>query len=165
VTVEDAELTGWIRWDADEEFSWEILDGEDDRLTFDIELGQVAVIERTVGATVQVSVGARGPDVRGDTREGVRVTLQDGRTFALFGSNDVDEGNDGIFVLDQESGRSPDDPEAVWTMVRWKDFKAVRFEGEGEPPTYPGLGPWRLLVLTPPEGLQWDRSGMPSEPE
>ena len=56
----------------------------------------------------------------------------DGRAFDLDGSNDVDDSNDGIFVLEEGSGASPDDAEAVWVMVRWEDFREVRFDwGEG----------------------------------
>jgi len=44
----------------------------------------------------------------------------------------VDSSNDGVFVLVDGSGRSPDDEEAEWVMVRWEDFLAVRFDwGEG----------------------------------
>lgn len=129
VTADSTELTGWIRWDADEEYTWEILDGRDGDVGFDVELGQVTAIERTESLTVTLSVGGRGADVGHNRRGGVLVTLRDGRTFTLDGSNDVDEDNQGILVLEEGSGLSPDDPEAVWILLRWRDFRAVRFEG------------------------------------
>jgi hypothetical protein len=131
VTTDSTELTGWIRWDADEEYSWEILDGRDGPLTFDVEFAQVATIRRSVRVSVGVSAGVTGADVQENRREGARVTLRDGRTFTLDGSNDVNGDNEGVLVLEDASGTSPDDPEANWVMVRWKDFLVARFEGEG----------------------------------
>jgi hypothetical protein len=131
VTTDSTELTGWIRWDADEEYSWEILDGRDGPLIFDVELGQVAAIQRTMRVSVGVTADVTGSDVQEHRREGARVTLRDGRTFILDGSNDVNGDNEGILVLEDGSGTSPDDPEASWVMVRWTDFMAARFEGEG----------------------------------
>lgn len=100
VARDGRELEGWIRWDNDEAYSWEILDGERRDVEFDVELGRVAVIER------------RG-------RRSAQVTLWDGRVFELEGSNDVDDGNKGIFVVDDR-----DDVSAV----AWEDFREVRFE-------------------------------------
>jgi hypothetical protein len=131
VTTDSTELTGWIRWDADEEYSWEILDGRDGALTFDVEFAQVAAIQRTIELSVGVSDDLTEADVQEHRREGARVTLRDGRTFTLDGSNDVNGDNEGILVLEDGSGTSPDDPEARWVMVRWKDFMTARFEGEG----------------------------------
>lgn len=72
--------TGLIRWDNDEEFTWELLDGRlPGGVDLDVEFGAIRLIERT------------GP-------EGVRITLVDGRTFDLGESNDVDDGNKGIYV-------------------------------------------------------------------
>lgn len=99
-TVDGELLAGWIRWDNDEEDSWEILDGRDGHVDFDIELGRIASIRR---------LGSRGSE----------VTLLDGRTFELEGSNDVDDGNKGIFV-------TLEDGDTV--MVHWWDFREVSFE-------------------------------------
>jgi hypothetical protein len=133
VTADSTELTGWIRWDGDEEYSWELLDGEDGDLTFDVEFGNIAAIERRLEMLVTVTVGARGAGVNPETVEGVRVTLRDGRVFELDGSNDVDDGNDGIFIVLDQSGDSPDDEDTRWVMVRWEDFRSVRFDWEGRP--------------------------------
>jgi hypothetical protein len=91
--------TGTIRWDNDEAYTWEILDGEAEDATFDVELGQVASIRR-------------------DGSWGSEVTLLDGRSLELEGSNDVDEDNKGIFV-------TLDDGETV--LVPWHDFREVVF--------------------------------------
>ena len=117
VTQEGEEITGRIRWDADEEWSWEILDGRSDDVDFSIEFGKILHIER------------------GDA-EGARVTLIDGRTFELTGSNDVGGDNKGIFVFppggeEMEEAETPSPPErsggAEWRYVAWEDFGAVRF--------------------------------------
>lgn len=92
--------TGWIRWDNDEEYGWEVLDGElDDGVAVDIELGLVQSIER---------VGY----------ERSRVTLLDGRSLVLGGSNDVDEGNRGVYV---------DRADGTLVLVPWDRFESVRF--------------------------------------
>lgn len=128
LTADSTELTGWIRWDGDEEFSWELLDGRDGHLTFDVEFGQIASIERIREVSIGLTIGPTGADVENDRTEWARVTLLDGRVLDLDGSNDVDDSNKGIFVLEEGSGASPDDEEALWVMVRWDDFRAVRFE-------------------------------------
>ncbi len=94
--------TGAIRWDNDEEFTWEILDGEiRDGVSLDIELGAVQSIERT------------GYDQ-------ARVTLRDGRTFDLGGSNDVDEGNKGVYV---------ERSDGTLVLIPWDRFERVEFDG------------------------------------
>lgn len=92
------EVEGAIRWDNDEAAGWELLDGRMDGVDLDIELDRVRSIEK-----------------RSDGR-GVRVTLLDGRTFELEGSNDVDAGNKGVFV-------TPENGETV--LVKWEDFASV----------------------------------------
>lgn len=101
VETENGErLTGWIRWDNDEEWSWELLDGEQDEVELDVEFGNIERIAR-----------------RGSW--GSEVVLRDGRTFELEGSNDVDEDNKGIYV-------TLEDGETV--LVEWWDFREVTFE-------------------------------------
>ena len=46
------------------------------------------------------------------------MTLLDGRVFQLSGSNDVDDGNRGIYVSDEDGDL---------TGVDWNDFEEVRF--------------------------------------
>ncbi|MFW6330428.1 MAG: hypothetical protein ACOC3J_01760, partial [Gemmatimonadota bacterium] len=94
--------TGWIRWDNDEEFGWELLDGElVDGVELDVEFGTVRSIERA-GSDAAV------------------VTLRDGRSFELTGSNDVDAGNRGIYV---------ERSDGTLILVRWERFERVEFDG------------------------------------
>ncbi len=100
VRTRDGEtLTGVIRWDNDEEWSWEMLDGDSRGLEFDVEFGLIASIQR---ATSRSSL----------------VTLADGREFEMRNSNDVNEDNKGIFVRTVEGDLA---------MVRWADFERVDF--------------------------------------
>ncbi|QXD15970.1 hypothetical protein GQ464_003195 [Rhodocaloribacter litoris] len=72
-------FTGYIRWDDDETETWEMLNGEADDVGFAIEFGLIREIERR-------------------SSRAARVTLRDGRTFELRGSNDVNSDNNGIIV-------------------------------------------------------------------
>jgi hypothetical protein len=91
--------TGRIRWDNDEEHTWEVLDGRSDGVDYDIELGLVRRIERAGSSAA-------------------RVELLDGRSLLLEGSNDVNDENQGIFVRG-ESGRT--------VLVHWRDLERVTF--------------------------------------
>ena len=102
------ELTGWIRWDADEEWSWELLDGARRDVVFEIEFGAIDRIERW------------------SSRSAV-VTLLDGRSFELEDSNDVDRDNKGIFVAVSGSRTGPEAQDGEWVRVDWDDFETIRF--------------------------------------
>ena len=118
VTQSGEELTGRIRWDADEESSWEFLNGVSDGVRFTIEL---AKIER----------------IRRGEAWGATVTLTDGRAWELDESNDVNWDNKGILVLVEVDGAGT---EGGWRFVDWDEFLEVRFhhddragrEGGGE---------------------------------
>lgn len=113
------EIEGWIRWDADEEWTWDFLDGTSDNVEFDVEFANIRRIEQT-----------------GDGL--ARVTLLDGRSYEISGSNDVDGDNRGIFVF---PNAGPAEREGVgqagvdWHYVGWEDFREARFlpapEGSG----------------------------------
>ena len=113
------EFEGWIRWDADEEWTWDFLDGISDNVEFDVEFGGIRRIEGTEDGFA-------------------RVTLLDGRSYELSGSNDVDGDNRGIFVFPHAG---PAEREGVgqegtdWHYVAWEDFREARFrrapEGSG----------------------------------
>jgi hypothetical protein len=92
--------SGAIRWDNDEENSWEILDGEYHGADLDIEFGKIK-------------------EIKSEGHRTALVTLWDGRSFTLRGSNDVDEGNRGIFI---KTGAGPE------VEVSWDDFDRVEFE-------------------------------------
>lgn len=100
VLTEDGEsFTGDIRWDSDEAYTWEMLDGQSRDVRFRIELGLIKSIAR-------------------DSYRESRVTLRDGRTFDLRGSNDVDDSNKGLIIT--QSGKKD-------VYVDWEEFKSVEF--------------------------------------
>lgn len=105
VATQDGDtLSGRLRWDAEHEWSWELLRGESRGVKFAVEFGNVARIERAVAGAV--------------------VTLRDGRSFELEGSGDVDWDSRGIFVLPE--GRPAGDPSA-WRYLDWDEFREARF--------------------------------------
>ena len=84
VYTRDGELfEGEIRWDDDEASTWELLNGSMHDIDFEIEFGKIRSIERL-------------------SSQGAEVELFDGRSFDLRDSNDIDEDNDGIFVVDND---------------------------------------------------------------
>lgn len=110
VTREGEETTGRIRWDADEEWSWELLQGTSDGVEFSIEFGNIKLIEKMES-------------------RGARVTLTDGRSFRLEGGNDIGEDNRGIFIFptpadDTAGGQLV----AEWRYVAWEDLREARFD-------------------------------------
>lgn len=96
------EFTGQICWDDDEEYNWELLDGESRGAEFDIEFGFVKQIEK-------------------NSRRTCDVTILDGRVFHLSGSNDVDEDNKGI-IITQADGED--------TYIDWEDFTRAVFDNK-----------------------------------
>ncbi|MEW6412979.1 MAG: hypothetical protein AB1483_10995 [Candidatus Zixiibacteriota bacterium] len=98
-TEDGQKVTGEIRWDNDEEYTWEILDGDYHDIEFDIEFGLIKEISKR---------SYRSCD----------VTVSDGRTFRLRGSNDIDEDNKGVFVT-LDNGEEVD--------IDWEDFEKVEF--------------------------------------
>lgn len=105
VATQDGDtLSGRLRWDAEHEWSWELLHGESRGVKFSIEFDQVARIERAVAGAV--------------------VTLADGRAFELEGSGDVDWDSRGVFVL--PDGEPAGDPGA-WRYLGWDELREARF--------------------------------------
>lgn len=84
---------GIIRWDSDERFLDEILNGEDRDGKKDIPFRSIK------------SITKKG--------NGVDVVLNSGREFYLTGSNDVNRENRGVVIFDPEIGR---------VVVPWRDF-------------------------------------------
>lgn len=100
VYTEDGDsYTGMIRWDDDEEYTWEILDGEYRDIQFDIEFGLIKSIAKK-------------------SYRSAIITVWDGRSFRLRGSNDVDEDNKGIFI-------TTTDGEEI--KIDWEEFDRVEF--------------------------------------
>jgi len=91
--------TGRIIWDDDEEYTWEMINGEDRDVEFAIEMGLIKQIQK-------------------DSYRSSSVTVLDGRVFRLQGSNDVDEDNKGVSI-EQTGGKD--------VYVDWEDFDRVEF--------------------------------------
>lgn len=100
VVLRDGErLSGPLRWDNDERYGWEVLDGRADGIDFDVELSAVRSVRRL------------------GTRRAL-VTLLDGRELELGGSNDIGLGNKGIVLLGDETP----------ILIEWLDLDEVVFE-------------------------------------
>jgi hypothetical protein len=92
-------FTGKIRWDDDEEHSWEILDGEFRDIEFDVEFRNIMEIKR------------RG-------YHSSIIILWDGTSLKLKGTNDVDEDNKGIFIELADGDE---------VELEWDEFERVEF--------------------------------------
>jgi hypothetical protein len=99
-TEDGDEFSGLICWDDDEEYTWELLNGNYRDSQYKIEFGLIKEIEK-------------------NSRRSCDVTVSDGRVFELRGSNDVDSDNKGIIITDR-------DGEEVY--VNWEDFERVKFD-------------------------------------
>lgn len=104
-----AEYEGFIMWDAEECISTDILDGDTEEGSVKIEFVNIKSI------------------VKRDGGDACEVTLKDGRILTLDGSNDVDSGNRGIYVLDKKYGK---------LQIPWGEFDQLTYtepKGTGEP--------------------------------
>ena len=99
-------FTGFIVWDNDERLTGDKLDGDTNDGDVAIKFSDIAQIEKN-----------------GD---GCDITLKSGRTLFLDNSNDVDNGNRGVWVVSPEYGV---------IKFSWKAFKKITFS------TPPGSGP------------------------
>lgn len=101
VYTEDGEsYTGTIKWDDDEENTWELLNGNYRDAEFQIEFGLIKKIEK-------------------QSSRSTMVTVSDGRTLRLRGSNDVNEDNKGIRIKVDGGAKEVD--------VDWDEFAKVEF--------------------------------------
>ncbi|HSN57319.1 MAG TPA: hypothetical protein VLT32_21805 [Candidatus Sulfomarinibacteraceae bacterium] len=118
VTTDAGELAGPIQWDAEECLSTDILDGDTDDGRVKLEMGRIRSIERRDGRSAL-------------------VTLRDGSSMVLSGTNDVNRDIRGILVDDPRFGR---------VEVPWKAFeRAVFDEPGGSGPGYADFAPPRPL--------------------
>ena len=92
-------FTGYIQWDHDERLSIDKLDGDTDDGDISIEFGKIKSIERQAGSS--------------------KVILKSGRELRMDDSNDVDSGNRGIIIMNNE---------LVAIDVPWREFDKVTFE-------------------------------------
>jgi hypothetical protein len=127
VETSQGTFDGFIQWDKQECLSTDKLDGEDDDIEVSLDMGLIRSIERK-GSSASI------------------VTLRDGRTMTLTGTNDVDDDNRGILVEDARFGRV----EVPWQAFRRVDFREAGPSGPSYD-TYRSGGPLR--------GTAVDRSG------
>jgi len=101
VRTEDGDsYIGFITWDDDEQYTWEMLDGEYEGLEVTVEFGEIQSIKK-------------------ESSEGAKVYLKNGNSFILENSNDVNEENKGIYIQTKEGKEY---------KVDWEDFKQVEFK-------------------------------------
>jgi hypothetical protein len=129
--------TGFVSWDRDESLLDDVLDGDENGREQKIPFRSIRTIERA---------GSWGS----------HLTLTDGRTMTLEGSNDVDETNRGIAVRLPEVGT---------VEVRWSEFVSLALAPAPPSPGYDQFDGGKRLsgrVVTASgetlEGLiRWDR--------
>jgi hypothetical protein len=92
-------FTGYIQWDHDERLSTDKLDGDADDGDVSIEFAKITSIERRGGSSF--------------------VVLKSGRELRLDGSNDVDNSNRGIIIMNKD---------LVAVDVPWREFEKVTFK-------------------------------------
>ncbi len=98
-TEDDDSYTGFITWDDDEKYTWEMLNGDYNDLEVMVEFGRIKSIKKR-------------------SFWGAEITLKNGNTFVLENSNDVNDENKGIFI-------STDGEEY---SIDWEDFEKVEFK-------------------------------------
>jgi len=120
VRTRQGDFTGFVQWDREECVGSDGLDGK----TADGELSLRFDTIRSI---------ARSGD-------GARVTLLDGREIELSGTNDVGDGNRGLYVDDPRYGR---------VLVSWDAFERVDWspgDAVGTGPAYGDFPPGRPLA-------------------
>ncbi len=117
VDTDEGEFEGYIQWDKQECINTDKLDGDTDDGDVSIEMGRIRSIES-------------------NGRRSSTVTLKDGRSIKLSGSNDVNSENRGIMVEDSRYGR---------VTIGWRAFEKITFsepDGSGDGyDEYPERGP------------------------
>jgi len=101
VDQEGQQHYGRLVYDLDEAWSWDIYNGRNDKLEWDIPFASIASVKR-------------------DGHEHCQVTLLSGETLRLGGSQDPGPGNDGLLVFADEHSEP--------RFVPWRLVSAVRFE-------------------------------------
>ncbi len=99
VETDEGIFEGYIQWDKQECLNIDKLDGDTDDGDVSIEMGRIR-------------------SIKSNGRRSSTVTLKDGRSFKLSGSNDVNSENRGVMVEDPRYGR---------VTIGWKAFESVTF--------------------------------------
>jgi len=108
VETDSGVYEGYIQWDKEECLSTDILDGDDEDGSLEIEMGKIDSITR------------RG-------RHSSIVKMKDGREMRLRGTNDVNDENRGIMVEDYNFGR---------VTIPWDEFDSITFKDMGSGRSY-----------------------------
>ncbi len=93
--------SGYIQWDKDERLSTDMLDGKTDRGKKSIAFADIKTIEKY--------------------RNGASVILNSGEEFYIYGTNDVNSENRGIFITDETIGR---------VEISWDQLIEVEFDSK-----------------------------------
>lgn len=139
VTHDGEEIEGRIRWNALKEWTWDRLYANSEGVGIAAEFQNIARVE-------QVAFPDLPPHLRlapGSSLPGrALVTLLDGRSYEMRGTNDLGSGNLGILVRTAEPPGAPGPSEATvsgaageagtegggWRFVAWDDVREVRLE-------------------------------------
>ena len=139
VTHDGEEIEGRIRWNALKEWTWDRLYAISEGVDFAAEFQNIARVE-------QVAFPDLPPHLRlapGSSLPGrALVTLLDGRSYEMRGTNDLGSGNLGILVRTAEPPGAPGPSAATvsgaageagtdgggWRFVAWDDVREVRLE-------------------------------------
>jgi hypothetical protein len=121
VATRDGDFTGVIQWDQDECLGGDKLDGENEE-----------------GKDVALPMGTLRSIERRSSKSS-KVTLADGSTMVLSGTNDVDDDNRGIYVDDARYGR---------VLVPWDELERVDFSDGGSGPSYDSYAKGERLAGT-----------------
>ncbi|MBL7191692.1 hypothetical protein ISS30_08345 [bacterium] len=100
VTTRVAEYSGFIMWDNEECLDIDILDGDSDDGRIKIKFGKIKSIEK-------------------DSYHSSKVVTYTGKSIILRGTNDVNNENRGIVIVDERYGR---------VEVPWNDFEKLELE-------------------------------------
>ena len=113
VHTKHRDFTGFVQWDREECMGTDELDGRGPEGKLSVRFDTIRSIER------------RTPDSS-------LVTQLDGREVVIGGTNDVGNGNRGVYVDDQRYGR---------VLVSWDAFERVDFGPAGSGPAYGDFPP------------------------
>lgn len=121
VETSDRTFDGFVQWDKEECLSTDLLNGHSEDGKLNIPMGNIKRIERY-------------------SKRSCDVFMQDGRSFRLSGTNDVNHENRGIMVETKDYGR---------VVITWDEFRSVTFEPASKTgPTYSSYAQQRRLKGT-----------------
>ena len=118
VHTRQGSFTGFLRWDREDVFAFDTLDGQ----TTD---GNLSLPYHTIRSISRVS------------DDGARVTLLDGREIDLSGTHEVGQGHRGVYVDEERYGR---------VRISWDAFERVELSLGSYGPAYDDFPPGRPLI-------------------